>query len=81
MDGPEPIAHNIWNALLTLLGGLIVMFVKRTADTVRDKVDRSELLNLRDEIRDWKENQERQHTENRARLDQILLSLGIRKAP
>lgn len=79
MDGPEPIANTIWSAILTLLGGLIVMFVKRTADTVKEKVDRSELLNLRNEIRDWKENQERQHAENRARLDQILMNLGIRR--
>lgn len=87
----------VWSALLTALGGFIVWNWNRLVkqqddlgDKLDTKVDRAELVQLRQDIQnaqDARERarlednkaQERMHRENRQRLDQILSGIaGLR---
>ena len=77
MPDIDPIhtVHSIWSAVLTLLGGIGTMFIKNLRDELKQKVDRTEVEQLRSDLSEWKSAQEEQHKENRERLDRILLSL------
>jgi hypothetical protein len=72
------IFHSLWTGVITVAGGIVAFFTKRLVDQVDQKADREEVDTLRDDIRDWRQEQERQHRSNTERLDQIILELGRR---
>lgn len=72
------IAHTAWTAVLTLAGGVVAFFTKRLVDDVDQKADQCDVDELKKDMRNFMEQQQRQHEGNTARLDMIIDRLGNR---
>jgi hypothetical protein len=86
MDQPpdETLIHwlfGAWSWVLSLLGGILMWNWNKLTTDVDRKADHSDLEQLRAEFYEGREAQERMHTENRRRLDDIyqLLATGKRR--
>jgi len=71
--------HYIWTAVITAGGAIVAFFTKRLVDEVDRKADKSEVDELKQDIKDFLERNATQHTDNTKRLDQILLTLSDRR--
>lgn len=71
--------HSAWLAGGTLITGAFMGIVKwnwnRVVKQIDDKADKSEVTQLREDLSARWETQDRMHTENRGRLDQIYQEL------
>lgn len=72
------IVHTAWTAAITIGGAIVAFFTKRLVDEVDKKAEQCDIDELKRDIRDFLERQERQHDSNTKRLDTILLELGQR---
>ena len=70
------ILHTLWTAAITVGGGVVAFFTKRVIDSVDQKADKSDVVELKQDIKDFLEQQRRQHESNTQRLDQIIMELG-----
>jgi hypothetical protein len=79
MDDPQSgiqLFHTWWSAVITVAGAIVAFFTKRLVDEIDEKADRCDVADLRQDIRDFLDRQERQHESNTKRLDQIIMELG-----
>jgi hypothetical protein len=78
-----------WSAALSLLMLLIGFIWRQLVEDVRNKVDRSEVdqlrqdmnnnnVQVRTDLENWRRTQEAEHRENRSRLDRILENQAAR---
>lgn len=70
--------HTVWSGVLTALGGLIVWNWNRLVKEVDKKVDRSEITQLREDLRQRWQAQDQVQKESRTRLDAIYKLLARR---
>lgn len=79
-DDPQTglqVFHITWTAVTTVLGAIVAFFTKRLVDEVKEKADKCDVDDLKQDIKDFIERQDRQHRDNTARLDQILLNMNM----
>jgi hypothetical protein len=82
MEDPQSgfqIFHTTWTAVITVAGGIVAFFTKRLVDQVDQKADKSDVTDLKQDIREFMQAQAEQHKSNTGRLDQIIMELGRRQ--
>lgn len=72
------ILHTAWTALITVAGAIVAFFTKRLVDQVDGKADQREVNDLKQDIKDFLQQQREQHQSNTERLDMIIMELGSR---
>jgi hypothetical protein len=70
------IAHTVWTGTITVAGAIVAFFTKRLFDQVDAKADKCDVDDLKKDIKDFIERQDRNHESNTKRLDQIILHIG-----
>lgn len=68
--------HTIWSGILTFVGGLVVWNWNRLNKQIDEKASKSEVQQLRDELKERWRAQDQMHSENRRRLDQIIIGVS-----
>lgn len=72
------IIHTIWTGAITVAGGIVAFFTKRLVDHIDDKADKEDVNDLKVDIQNLIERQDRHHEGNVERLDKIIMELGGR---
>lgn len=72
------ILHTAWTSLITVAGAIVAFFTKRLVDQVDGKADQREVNDLKQDIKDFLQQQREQHQSNTERLDMIIMELGSR---
>jgi hypothetical protein len=68
--------HTTWTAIITVAGAIVAFFTKRTFAQLDAKADKCDVDDLKRDIKDFIERQDRNHESNTKRLDQIILHIG-----
>ena len=74
-SGTIQFIHTIWNAALTGLGGLVLMFAKRMSDSIDRKADKDSVTEkfeaVQEDIKTMVERQDQMHADNGKRFDEM----------
>lgn len=70
-DNTVHLIFSLWCAALTIIGVLFMWMWNRLVKQVDDKAEKTEVTQLRDDLRERWITQDKMHAENRTRLDRI----------